>query len=302
MKKLTLLIFFASALITSCNVYPQDDYEELYVVESYLVANRQLPQVRLSTTIPADEVYDFEEAAVNDAIIEVRLLANGPESSVEQSFTYSNAETGIYQPDQNHAVIPERTYQLHISFPGSNDVITAHTIIPGSFEILGGVAESVVYQSTKQLEITLSESSYPGRQNIFVFNAISFEPDAEDLTPFYADVFRDSDDPEEDLTLLSNNSSGIINEGNFEVNPDGSVTVKYPWIGIAFYGVNDIVANTLDDNVYDFVRSQQVQLGGSTLSPGEIQNVIYHVDGGIGVFGSLASDTVTTNVERNPNL
>lgn len=302
MKKLTLLIFFASALIISCNVYPQDDYEEFYVVESYLVANRQLPQVRLSTTVPADEVYDFEEAAVNNAIIEVRLLANGPESSVEQSFTYSNAEPGIYQPDQNHAVIPGRTYQLHISFPGSNDVITAQTIIPGSFEILGGVAESVVYQSTQQLEITLSESSYPGRQNIFVFNAISFEPDAEDLTPFYSDVFQDSDDPEEDITLLSNNSSGIINEGNFEVNPDGSVTVKYPWIGIAFYGLNDIVANTLDDNVYDFVRSQQVQLGGSTLSPGEIQNVIYHVDGGIGVFGSLASDTVTTNVERNPNL
>jgi hypothetical protein len=302
MKKLTLLIIIASAFITSCNVYPQDDYEEFYVVESYLVANRQLPQVRLSTTVPADEVYDFEEAAVNNAIIEVRLLASGPESAIEQSFTYSNAEPGIYQPGQNHAVIPERTYQLHISFPGSNDVITSHTIIPGSFEILAGVAESVVYQSTEQLEITLSESSYPGRQNIFVFNAISFEPDAEDLTPFYADVFQDSDDPEEDLTLLSNNSSGIINEGNFEVNPDGSVTVKYPWIGIAFYGLNNIVANTLDDNVYDFVRSQQVQLGGSTLSPGEIQNVIYHVDGGIGVFGSLASDTVTTNVERNPNL
>lgn len=302
MKKLTLLALSISALIASCDVYPQDDYEEYYVVESYLVANRQLPQVRLSTTVPANQFYDFEEAAINDAIVEVRLLETGPESNVEQSFTYSISDPGIYQADQNHAVLPERTYQLHISFPGSDDVITAYTIIPGSFEILGGVAESVVYQSSEQLEITLSESSYPGRQNIFVFNAISFEPDAEDLTPLYADFFRESDNPEEDLILFSNNSSGIINEGNFENNPDGSVTIKYPWIGIAFYGVNDIVANTLDDNVYDFVRSQQVQLGGSTLSPGEIQNVIYHVQGGIGIFGSLASDTVTTNVERNPNL
>ena len=302
MKKLTLFALSITAIIASCDVYPQDEYEEYYVVESYLVANRELPQVRLSVTVPANEFYNFEDAAINDAIVEVRLLETGPESAVEESFTFSNSDPGIYQPDQDHAVLPERTYQLYISFPGSDDIITAHTIIPGSFEILSGVAESVVYQSSEQLEITLSESSYPGRQNIFVFNAISFEPDAEDLTPLYSDLFRDSDDPEEDLMLLSNNSSGIINEANFDVNPDGTVTIKYPWIGIAFYGLNNIVANTLDDNVYDFVRSQQVQLGGSTLSPGEIQNVIYHVEGGIGVFGSLASDTVTTNVERNPNF
>ncbi|HBQ58078.1 MAG TPA: hypothetical protein DD671_00195, partial [Balneolaceae bacterium] len=104
--------------------------------------------------------------------------------------------------------------------------------------------------------------------------------------------------PEEDLILLSNNSSGIINEANFQDNQDGTITLSYPWIGIAFYGVNNIVANAIDDNVYDFVRSQQVQLGGSMLSPGEIQNVIYHVEGGLGVFGSLATDTVTTFVSQ----
>ncbi len=120
----------------------------------------------------------------------------------------------------------------------------------------------------------------------------------ENLTPFYAQLLEDSDTPEEDLFLFSNNSSGILNEGNFEPNDDGSITIQYPWVGIAFFGENQIVANTIDDNVYDFVRSQQVQLGGSTLSPGEIQNVIYHIDGGIGVFGSLASDTVKTTVRR----
>ena len=302
MKKLFLFSLLTTAFLLSCEVYPQDDYEEFYVVESYMIANRQLPQVRLSTTNEALEFYEFEDVAVNNAQIEIRLLETGPESDVETSFGYIRSESGIYTPGQNHQVLPERTYEVYITINGTDDIISANTTIPGSFEILAGVRDSVVYQSSEQLEITLSESEYPGRQNIFVFNALSQFPEIENLTPLYASFFEDTDNPQEDLRLLSNNSSGIINAANFEGNPDGSVTISYPWIGIAFYEENKIVANTLDDNVYDFVRSQQVQLGGSTLSPGEIQNAIYHVEGGIGVFGSLASDTVDTFIKRNPAL
>lgn len=298
MKNILIPILLAITAITSCEVYEQDDYEEFYVLESYLVANRQLPFVRLSTTIPALDFYDFEETAVSNALIEVHLLENGPESDIDQIFTYINSQQGIYISNQEHTVLPNRTYQIQINFPDSQDIITAHTVVPDTFSVLGGVQDSIVYQSSEQLEIRLSESSYPGRQNIFVFNAISQDPVPDKLTPFYADRYESSDQKEEDLEQFANNSSGIINEGNFEVNGDGSITVKYPWIGIAFFEENKIVANTLDDNIYDFVRSQQVQLGGSTLSPGEIQNVITNINGGIGVFGSVASDTVETFVKR----
>lgn len=302
MKKLLLIAISVTTFIASCDIYPQDDYEEFYVVEAYLVANRQLPEIRLSTTLPADEFYSIENAGVNNANVEVRLLKTGPESNIEEIFTYSNSAPGTYTSDQTHAVLPTRTYNLHVSFPGSQDIVTAHTVVPDSFKILEGVRDSIVYQSSEQLEITLSESSYPGRQNVFVFNALSQNPVPENLTPLYSEFYEDSEQPEEDLYNFSNNSSGLINEGNFEVNPDGTFTINFPWIGIAFYEDNLIVANTMDDNIYDFVRSQRVQLGGSTLSPGEIQNVIYHVNGGIGVFGALASDTATTFVKRNPKF
>ncbi len=100
------------------------------------------------------------------------------------------------------------------------------------------------------------------------------------------------------LEFYANSSSGIINEGNFEINPDGSFTIQYSWAGFTFYEQNLLVANTIDDNVYDYVRSQTVQLSGSSLSPGEIQNVIHNIEGGIGIFGSLASDTTETYVNR----
>lgn len=298
MKHLFLLSLFITAFFVSCEIYPQDDYEEFYVVESYLVANRELPQIRLSKTVRTDEVYNFETSAINNALVEVRLLESGPESAVLEAFSYINPNNGIYEANEIHQVLPLRTYELHISFSDLPQTISAHATVPDTFRVIGGVRDSILYQSSDQLEITLSESSCPGRQNIFVFNALSEHPSPDNLTPFYLGLFEESDSPQEDLLLYSNNSSGIINEGNFNVNPDGTFIIKFPWIGIAFYEENKIVANTIDDNIYDFVRSQQVQLGGSTLSPGEIQNVIYHVDGGIGVFGALASDTVATYVKR----
>ncbi|MDR9416607.1 MAG: DUF4249 family protein, partial [Gracilimonas sp.] len=264
MKKLLFTFFGLCAFLVSCDLYPQDEYEEYYVVESYMKANNPLPVVRLSTTAPATERYLFEDFAVQSANVEIRLLEDGPGSLIEQQFQYESDQPGLYLPtvpNQQHRILPRRTYEIYISFPDSDDIIRANTTIPDAFQILPGSQDSVVFQSKEQLELLLTKSFYPGRQNIYVFNALAQNPVAENLTPLYADFFEDSETPQEDLILLSNNSSGIINEANFEENPDGTISLNYPWIGIAFYEENRIVANAIDDNVYDFVRSQQVQLG-----------------------------------------
>ena len=285
------------AFLTTCEVYEQDSYEEYYVVESYLVANRQLPQVRVSTTAPVNDLYSFERAAIANAQVQVRLL-NENGSDIDQVFTYNSDTAGIYKPVDAHDVLPTRSYQLYVNIAETASEITATTVVPDTFSVVSAVLDTLIYQSTEQLEITVSESSYPGRQNIFIFNTLSLNPLLENLTPVYADLFLDEDDDEEpDLTELTNTSSGLLNAANFTINPDQSITIRYPWISVAFYGANKLVATTVDDNVYDFVRSESVQLGGSTLSPGEIQNVITHVEGGLGIFGSLASDTIQTFIK-----
>jgi hypothetical protein len=304
MKNLILTFLLFTVLISACEVYPQDDYEEYYVVEAYLVANRNLPKVRLSTTGSAFRFYSFENTAVRNADVQVSLLDEDG-SAIEQVFNYSMVSPGIYLPDDAHDVLPERSYELRVNVAGADEEITSRTFVPGDFSIISGIQDSIVYQSSEQLAVTISESNYPGRQNIFVFNTLAQEPEAENLTPLYFDFYDSEDDTATQSDLLfefSNNSSGLINEANFEVNNDGSITINYPWLAIAFYGENQIVTSTVDDNLYDFMRSAEVQLGGSTLSPGEIQNVITNVEGGIGIFGSLASDTITTNVKRNPQF
>src|SRR5699024_8929696 len=171
------------------------------------------------------------------------------------------------------------------------------TLVPGSFEIVDEkVKDSIPYQSDEQLKIVIrGENERAGRQSYFVFTVEAVTPSPNNLTPFYKSLVEEQD---ADIKNFYVNSSGIVNEENYEENSDGTLALRLPWIGVAFYGENDVVANTIDDNMYDFLRYQGVQGGGSTLPPGEIQNIKYNVEGGIGVFGSMASDTILVIIER----
>ena len=292
MKKL-IVIIAALAVISGCELYEQDEYQEYYVVESYLVANGNLQQVRLSTTNPIDETYRFEGNAVSGATVKIQRL--NPDSSVIEEYGYQQQQPGIYTPINNAKVRAAQLYRLHVT-TSNGDIITSTTYVPGNFETVNEVDPSYVYQGEEQVELTTTPSSYiTDRQSYFVFTISALDPNPNNLTPFYADQV---DDDETDIEEYYINSSGIVNEGNFEQNPDGTITLRLPWLAVAFYGSNNIIVNTIDDNLYDFLRSHDTQSGGSTLSPGEIQNIRYNVNGGIGVFGSMASDTSGTYIAR----
>lgn len=296
-NKLILIPLMVSLLAVTqgCDLYPQDDYQEFYVVEAYLVANQELPQIRLSKTLPVDVEYSFEEAAVSDANVTVRLL--NEQGNAETEVPYQLQSRGVFTPEVNLTVEPEKWYELEITFPNGDAPLRSQTLVPGLFETVEVASDSVVYQSEDQITVTTTRSSYPGRQSYFVFTVRSEEPSEEKLTPFYLDIFNEDDG---ELSEYAINSSGIINEGNYEQNPDNTLTLRVPWLAIAFYEKNEIIANAIDDNLYDFLRSREVQTGDgpSTLPPGEIQNVIYNVEGGIGIFGSMATTANTVFVER----
>lgn len=285
---------FLYGLTVACDPYGNDEYREYVVVEAYLVADQSLPAVHLSTTLPADQEYSFAEAAVSEANVIIQLLTEDQEDT-EISFIYRMSVPGVYQPDTEHAVLPGRTYLLEADIPGYGE-LTARTTVPAAFEILGTIPDTIVYQSSEQLEFTLSSNVNPGRQNVYLFNTIAANPEFDNLTPFYRGILENNDN--NSINDFANNSSNLINEGNFTKNPDGSIELRFPWIGVAFFGENQIVTNSLDNNIFDFIRSQDVQLGGSTLSPGEIPNAIYHIEGGIGVFGGVAADTIQTYISR----
>jgi len=262
-----------------------------------MVAQQHLPFVSVAKTIPATSTYNYDSTAVNDAVVHIFLLDS--DSNIVADYPYQGTNfNGIYRPANFYKVLPRRTYQLHITFQHNTDEINAFTTVPDTFRHVNNIPDTVVYQQKQQIEIRTTQSYYPGRQNIFIFTVLARDTTKNQLTPFYLD--RVNSDKNVTPSEFAKNSSNIVNEGNYDVNSDGTITLRFPWIGIAFYGENRLVTNAIDDNMYDFLRSQAVQTGGSTIPPGQIQNIINHVKGGIGVFGSMATDTASTFVKRPP--
>lgn len=294
MLKNVILILFITACIISCDLYQQDEFEEQYVVESYLIANNNLPQVRISRTLSIQAEYTFENVAVNDANVEIRLLNRS--GFIEETYAYIFQSAGVYVPSNPEPVLSSRFYELYVTFSNNNDVIRSATFVPGQFHTVNNVVDSIEYQDPRQVVIHTTASNYPGRQSYFIFNVNAINPRFKNLTPFYADLVEEQD---QEISDFYKNSSGIVNEENYDHNSDGTLTLRVPWLAVAFYENNEIIANAIDDNMYDFIRSQRVQSGGSTLPPGEFQNVIYNVEGGIGIFGSMATDTVRVYIRRN---
>lgn len=289
MKKLFSFISIV-LLVVACEQYNQDSYKEYVVVESYAVANDSLPDVFVRTTNPADREYNPSELVLDDADVQIVLLdENGSDEEVFEYMYSSEGEKYVPQNKQ-HQMLPRRTYRLDVSFDNRSEIIQATTTIPDDFEVINQIPETIVYQGS-QLELVLSATEKTQPQNVFVFTAIALHARLDNMTPFY---FAALDEDGVEVSDFQVNSSNLINEDNFTRNEDGTITLKYPWLGIAFYGETKFVTQSVDKNIADLVRSQEVQLGGSTLSPGEIPNLIYNVEGGIGVFGSLASDTVST--------
>lgn len=292
MKNLIQIILII--LLAGCELYEQDQYREMIAVEAYAIANRSLPAVYVSTTMPAVNEYSFEDAAIDNAIVQISLMSENEDE--EDTFSYVATAPGTYLPQTSHTIIPGRTYRLDIQFNNRSEVLQAYTTIPNDFTIQNEVRDTVVYQSDEQLELVVSAIDREDSQNVFVINTIAQAADFDNLTPFYRSLIDEDDDSE--LEDFINNSSGLINEGNFEINEDGTITLSFPWIGVAFFEENLVVTNNVDKNLSDFIRSQEIQLGGSTLPPGEIPNARYNVEGGIGVFGSISSDTVATYFSR----
>lgn len=295
-RRILVLVLLAGS---ACDTFDPAEYVEEYVVEAYLIAGDPLPQVRLSRTGPVNEPYDFERLAVQDA--EVHLYALAEDGTPATTYTYRKAglSPGIYRPIRHAVVQSGRTYALEVVIPQTGERITAQTTVPAAISLGTVNADTVVYRGSEQFELRVRRSPEAGRQTYFRFSTETLDPRVEQMTPFARDLYERGDATINDLRR---STSPILNESNYEVESDTVIVVRYPWFGVFFYGFSRVTAHALDDNLYDFVRSQSVQQGGSTLSPGEIPNVLEHVEGGTGIFGSLSQATFDVFVARNPDL
>ncbi len=306
MKNCTVALLFL-VLLAGCDSTQPSDHVEEVVVEAYLIAGEPLPDVWLSRSIPVNEVFDADSGGFPGANVRVHLM--GLDGQPESSWTYEPVfgAAGQYTPAASDArILPGRTYRLEADIP-DRERVAAETTVPGDYHLVEAGPLELEYRQADQLEFVVTPIASGDRPPVYIFSIESLDPRPSNLTPLYLDFIYDLGDgdpvvdeeldpSEMDAVLL--NSSPPINEGNYEQRPDGLLSVRLPWFAVAFYGPTRVVMSALDDNVYDFVRYQQVQAGGSTLSPGEIPDVLDRVENGRGLFGSLTRVEATVTIRR----
>jgi len=270
--------------------------ESQVVVQAYLQAQAPIPTIRLTRTVGASDAYDPRENAVRGASVTVEQL--GTDDAIVETVPYSETDSvpGLYAPSARPTVEPQTTYRLRVETTDGTTV-TSTTAVPDSIPLVDVQNQTTVYQSDEQPAFTIKPPRpLTDRQNVYTFTVTSQLPKDSlqaNLTPFYADQF---DADEDSLESFRTTSSGLLNQGNFSENADGTITVDLPWLGVAFYGPNEVAINAVDDNLYDFLRSQSAQQG--SFAPGEIPNVIEHVEGGTGIFGSYATAAQSVAIQR----
>lgn len=291
--------FFVGACDTTT---PQP--EQQIVVESYLRANEPLGSVRLSRTVDTEKDYRPSETAVRNAEVVVQRLNDDDEPTETIPYRESRRTQGVYKPETPSPVQAATQYRLRVSTPGG-DELTATTTVPDDIEVVESRHDTTVYQEGGQPALTIPAGPQGNDQNVFIFTTISqldFNRPEEQLRTHLTPFYRSNYEPEEDsIETFRITSSGLLNEGNYDRN-DGTITIRLPWFAVAFFGPNELGVNVVDDNLYDFLRTQQAQQSGFSaqqpgLGPGEIPNVIEHIEGGTGIFGSYVRATRQIIVE-----
>lgn len=290
MRHITPLILLF-LIISGCELYLDDGYEERYSVQSYLIANEHLPEVRLTKTLPIEENFDQQTVAVTDARVEIRLL--NPDSSIARRFHYLHSRLGLYLPEDSlHTFVKAaKPYQLYVTLPDGKE-LKATTFVPGDFKALKKPKDRYRYQHRDKVAFLCSPSSYPNRQAYYLFTAQAGHPKEEDLTPYYRDLVKNKGAW---INSYFINNSEISSQGKYQSDAEGNLQLEIPWSVFAFYGPNKIIVNAIDDNIYDYLRFHDELTDGTTLNNGEVQSVRYNIEGGIGIFGSMAR--VSTKVE-----
>ena len=315
-----LLALLGLVALGGCDGVTDDEFTSELVVSANLGVGEALPAVTLTRTSPFLERYDPDALGVGGAEVRVTLLAT--DGSDEATVRYGSSRDGRYlPPDAAAVVLPERTYRLDVSAEGRT--LTAQTTTPPTLTQLENRSPEIVYGDGQGPEVVVSQSSRPDRLAAFVgstraldpadFNEVSVDGETRyrsvpgsgflptpvyqrflDCEPEAAGTILCEEDPRQDGVVTG--TSPVLNEASYIDLGDGTILVQIPFLAFGYYGPYRLSLVSLDPALQAFVQTQTVQLGGTTLSPGEIPNVTSNVEGGLGVFGSYAAVRTTTTI------
>ncbi|MCC7140824.1 MAG: DUF4249 family protein [Candidatus Eisenbacteria bacterium] len=289
------------ALMAGCSTQRDDD--ELFapdevgviVVDARLLVDREMSDVRLRLTQPPGRIYDEEEAALRGAVVTI---------SSDTTITFREVAPGRYQPDfvlERQVILPNTRYDLYVAAPDGR-VVTATTTTPDRFSVREWLRIDLDTGQVIDTLATSAESPPPEavyQANRFVYqdgliearfervNCAAYQVALKSLdegSPLVIDADFLSDEEIAELTRDATSPPFDAREGS----------IRLPWFAVFFEGRHRFLTYAIDRNWYDLIRTTP-EFGGTGGGFGgnagdNFERPIFHVEGGIGLFGSGSMD------------
>jgi hypothetical protein len=295
----------AAALVSLAACSTDRDPGELFatggvgvpVVDAVLVVGEGFPDVYLTRTLAPDEAFSLDRAAISGATVTIR----GGATTVVY---LDGGSPGRYSPPvSGAAVLPETRYDLTVDLPDGG-TLRATTTTPAPIRVREWVLLDDTGTSVEQWMSTFTDAGdsvyyQPENQLVYTEGLVEIRLDAApaqgyqvglasiDLaSPLLVDAdFLDEEDLE--------NFTRTNNSPPFSAETDA---IRIPWFAIYYGGRYKMRVFAMDRNWFDLARTDPV-LGGAGIGFGgeagdSFNRPIFHVEGGIGLFGSASSDSV----------
>jgi hypothetical protein len=262
-------IVFISLLIlmgfSGCSepTYPSS-YSDQIVVQGYLVANQAIDSIIVRRTARLEEYV----SGSNLAIIGATVVISG--NGIIDTLIGMPANAGYYTSVRvpRNIIKPKETYALFVQTPDGRTV-TSVTTIPDTFHIIG-------------------KETFPRtlhyRQGIYAIDWTSSNTYSDYITAVTSVDTSIIDPIPSDFGNREDNTNKP-DRTSYGFNYIDKTHTEIPWFTFNYYGETALTIEAIDKNYYDFIR--QVNVGGT-----DIREVKYNVNGGLGVFGSAAMDSL----------
>jgi hypothetical protein len=257
----------SGAIWAGCDQPIESQYSEQLVINTFLFANHPIDSIVLHRTTPFGDTFNDLDYAITGATV---IVSN---NSVADTLLPASLKGRYYLPASKLVVQGGQTYNLTVIAPdeqtGGTHFATAATTVPMPIH-LASFADSI-----RGKTLTLDTNNLAA----FAFLATA----------------GPVDNPSREYLLSV--TALDTNLGRIHVGGDSAVeTTRYsqistgPAIAITsrffvWYGPNLVTFYAIDTNFADYQR----QLSGGT----DFQPSLNHINGGIGIFGSAAIDTVS---------
>jgi hypothetical protein len=267
------------------------------VVDAVLIVGRPAPRVTVTRALSPEVAYTLEAAGETGATVRVQELPSGPVLNYTE-----DDQPGVYLSTDSTRVKPNTTYALTV-VTIDGEIVGAETTTPEAFKVdqwllLDETGDNVRRELATYDALGDSVYSAPENQVVYADGLLEARFSRPNVVAFQIGVF--SLDPESDFVIEPEffdpeDFEAIERQGSSPALEALDGYLRLPWFTIFFEGRYKIRVLALDRNAADWVRSlPQGDSGfnfGGTLGE-SFERPIFHVDGGIGLFGSAQADSI----------